>query len=163
MTPTRLAAWLAGLFGIISLWLLLRQGDTDVIHDPTGAIFLVGLSLWTLLPYALLVAVARFGKFRTVAWGAPAVLVIVGLYGNLAYADVNFHFWAKSDAQEALVFLVMPFAQNIIATGLMTILLGIGALAGTSERKRRGSLRALIVCRPLPTTASSESMGSDRF
>lgn len=101
---------------------------------------MVGLSLWTLLPYALLVAAARFGKFPTVTWGAPAVLFLVGLYGNLAYADVNFHFWAKSDAQEALVFLFMPFAQQILAAGMMVILLGIGVWL--EKRKVKGADRS---------------------
>ncbi len=151
MTPTRLTAWLAGLFGIISLWLLLRLrddvvislwlllrlGDADVIHDPAGAIFLVGLSLWTLLPYALLVAAARFGKFWTVTWGAPAVLFVVGLYGNLAYANEIFRFWGDADSVFTLIFLFMPFAQNIIATGLMAILLGVGVWI--ERRKQKGA------------------------
>ncbi len=126
MTPTRITAWLAGLFGVISLWLLLRLGNTDVVHQPSAAAFMAGLCLWLLSPYAILVAAARFGKFRTVTWGAPSILIIIGFYGNLAYADVNFHFWAKSDAQEALIFLAMPFVQNVVAVGSMGVLLAIG-------------------------------------
>ena len=126
MTPTRLTAWLAGLFGIISLWLLLRMGDTDVVRRPSAAAFMVGLCLWLLSPYAILVAAARFGKFRTVTWGAPSMLIIIGFYGNLAYADVNFHFWSKSDAQEALIYLAMPFVQNVVAVGSMGVLFAIG-------------------------------------
>jgi hypothetical protein len=87
---------------------------------------MVGLCLWLLSPYAILVAAARFGKFRTVTWGAPSMLIIIGFYGNLAYADVNFHFWSKSDAQEALIYLAMPFVQNVVAVGSMGVLLAIG-------------------------------------
>jgi uncharacterized protein YacL len=137
MTPTRITAWLAGLFGIISLWLLLRMGGTDVIRKPSAAVFMAGLSLWLLSPYAILAAAARFGKFRTVTWGAPAVLVIVGFYGNLAYADVNFHFASKSDAQDALVFLVLPFVQNVVAVGSMGVLLAIGYWL--ARRKEKGT------------------------
>ena len=127
MTPTRITAWLAGLFGIISLWLTLRVliGDPEIMQTTMMAI-VVGECLWLLSPYAILVAAARFGKFRTVTWGAPSMLIIIGFYGNLAYADVNFHFWSKSDAQEALIYLAMPFVQNVVAVGSMGLLLAIG-------------------------------------
>ena len=93
-----------------------------------------GILLWTLSPYALLATAARFGKFQAVIWGAPIVLIVIGFYGNLAYADVNFHFWTKSDAQEGLIFLVMPFVQNLIAVAAMGLLLGIGVWL---ERRKR--------------------------
>ena len=126
MTPTRITALLAGLSGTISLWLFLRMADTEVIRRPSAAAFMVGLCLWMLSPYAILVLAARFGKFRTITWSAPAVLVVIAFYGNLAYADVNFHFWSKSDAQEALIFLFMPFLQNAVAVGSMGVLAAIG-------------------------------------
>ena len=135
MTPTRLTAGLAVLFGIISLWLQLRMGSENTFSDLGMLAFVVGLSFWMISPYLALVAAARFGKFRTVTWGAPAVLVFVGFYGNLAYADVNFHFWTKSDAQEALVFLFMPFGQNLIAVAAMGLLLGIGAWLDRRQKK----------------------------
>ncbi len=127
MTPTRITAWLAGLFGVISLWLTLRVliGDPEIMQTTMMAI-VVGECLWLLSPYAILAAAARFGKFRTVTWGAPSMLIIIGFYGNLAYADVNFHFWSKSDAQEALIFLAMPFVQNVVAVVSMGVLLVIG-------------------------------------
>ena len=140
MTPTRITAWLAGLFGIISLWLLLRMGHADVVSQPSAAAFMAGLCLWLLSPYAILVAAARFGKFRTVTWGAPAVLVIIGFYGNLAYADVNFHFASKSDAQDALVFLVLPFVQNVVAVVSMGVLLATGYWL--ARRKEKGADRS---------------------
>jgi uncharacterized protein YacL len=126
MTPTRLTAGLAVLFGLISLWLTLRMGDSEVMRQPAMMAFVVGECLWILSPYVVLLAAARFGKFRTVTWGAPTVLIIIGFYGNLAYADVNFHFWSKSDAQEALIFLAMPFVQNVVAVGSMGVLFAIG-------------------------------------
>ena len=135
MTPTRLTAGLAVLFGLISLWLTLRMGDSEVMRQPAMMAFVVGECLWILSPYVVLLAAARFGKFRTVTWGAPAILVIVGFYGNLAYADVNFHFASESDAQEALVFLVMPFIQNVVAVGSMGVLLAIGAWLGRKKEK----------------------------
>ena len=107
----------------------------DSLRDPSGLAFMAGLSLWLISPYVLLVAAARFGRFRTVTLGAPAVLVFVGFYGNLAYADVNFHFWTKSDAQEALVFLFMPFGQNFVAVGSMGVLLAIGAWLDYRRKK----------------------------
>lgn len=137
MTPPKLTAWLAGLFGIISLWLAIRMGDPEVMRQPAMMAFVCGECLWMLSPYAALLAAARFGKFRTVTWGAPAVLVIVGFYGNLAYADVNFHFASESDAQEALIFLVMPFVQNLVAVGSMGVLLAIGLWL--DRRKQKGA------------------------
>jgi hypothetical protein len=133
MSPTRLTAGLAVLFGIVSLWLQLRMGTVDSLRDPSGLAFMAGLSLWLISPYALLVAAARFGKFRTVTWGAPIVLLVVGFYGNLAYADLNFHFWTKSDPQEALVLLFMPFIQNVVAVGSMGVLLAIGVWLGRKK------------------------------
>ena len=127
MTPTRLTAGLAVLFGFISLWLTLRMGDSEVMRQPAMMAFVVGECLWILSPYVVLLAAARFGKFRTVTWGAPTVLIIIGFYGNLAYADVNFHFASESDAQEALIFLVMPFVQYAFAVASMGVLLAIGA------------------------------------
>jgi hypothetical protein len=140
MTPTKLTAWLAGLFGIISLWLAIRMGDPEVMRQPAMMAFVCGECLWMLSPYAALLAAARFGKFRTVTWGAPAVMVIVGFYGNLAYADVNFHFASESDAQEALIFLVMPFVQNVVAVGSMGVLLAIGLWL--NRRKQKGADRS---------------------
>jgi hypothetical protein len=127
MTSTRITAWLAGLFGVISLWLTLRVliGDPEIMQPAMMAI-VVGECLWILSPYVVLLAAARFGKYRTVTWGAPSMLIIIGFYGNLAYADVNFHFWSKSDAQEALIFLAMPFVQNVVAVVSMGVLLAIG-------------------------------------
>ncbi len=133
MSPTRLTAGLAALFGIVSLWLQLRMGTVDSLRDPSGLAFMAGLSLWLISPYALLVAAARFGKFRTVTWGAPIVLLVVGFYGNLAYADLNFHFWTKSDPQEALILLFMPFIQNVVAVGSMGVLLAIGVWLGRKK------------------------------
>ena len=137
MSPTRLTAWLAMVFGLATLWLDLRLSSADTFRDPSRLAFMVGLSLWIVSPYAILVAAARFGKFRTITWGAPAVLTVVGCYGNLAYADVNFHFWSKSDAQEALVFLFMPFLQNVVAVGSMVVLLAIGFWL--DRRKEKGA------------------------
>lgn len=136
MTPTRLTAGLAVLFGVVSLWLALRLliGDPEIMQPAMMAI-VVGECLWLLSPYVLLVLTARFGKFRTATWGSPAVLLIIGFYGNLAYADVNFHFWAKSDAQEGLLIPVMPFVQNVVAVGSMGVLFALGALL--EHRKRR--------------------------
>ena len=114
------------VFGLATLWLDLRLSTMDTLRDPSGLAFMIGMSLWTLSPYALLVAAARFGRFATVTWGAPVVLTVIAFYGNLAYADVNFHFWSKSDAQEALIFLFMPFLQNAVAVGSMGVLLAIG-------------------------------------
>ncbi len=140
MTPTRITAWLAGLFGIISLWLLLRLGNTDVVHQPSAAAFMVGLCLWLLSPYAILGAAARFGKFRTVTWGAPSMLIIIGFYGNLAYADVSFHCWSRSDAQQARSCLAMPCGQNVVAVGSMGVLLAIGYWL--EKRKEKGADRS---------------------
>lgn len=140
MTPTKITASLAGLFGIISLWLAIRMGDPEVMRQPAMMAFVCGECLWILSPYAALLAAARFGKFRTVTWGAPAVLVIVGFYGNLAYADVNFHFASESDAQEALIFLVMPFVQNVVAVGSLGVLLAIGFWLG--RKKDQGADRS---------------------
>jgi len=128
------------VFGLATLWLDLRLSTMDTLRDPSGLAFMIGMSLWTLSPYALLVAAARFGKFRTVTWSAPAVLVVIAFYGNLAYADVNFHFWSKSDAQEALVFLVMPFVQNAVAVGSIGLLAAIGLWL--AKRKEKGTDRS---------------------
>ena len=135
MTPTRLTLWLAGAFGLVSLWFALRLiiGDPEIMQPAMMAI-VVGECLWLLSPYVLLVLTARFGKYRTVTWGSPAVLLVIGFYGNLAYADVNFHFWAKSDAQEALIFIAMPFVQNVVAVGSMLVLYAIGSWL---DRKKR--------------------------
>jgi len=135
MSPTRLTAALAGFFGALTMWLDLRTTSASAFSEPATLAFMAGMSLWTLSPYALLVAAARIGKFRTVTWGAPAVLVVIGFYGNLAYADVNFHFWSKSDAQEALVFLVMPFVQNFMAVGSVGVLAAIGYWLGRKKAK----------------------------
>lgn len=135
MTAARLTLWLAGLFGLVSLWLQFRMGSANAFSDFSMLGFVIGLSLWMISPYVVLAVAARYGKFRTVTWGAPAVLVVVGFYGNLAYADVNFHFATPSDAQEALVFLFMPFGQNVIAIGSMALLLAIGAWLGRKQSK----------------------------
>ena len=126
MNARRLTYGLAAAFGVVSLWLLLRIWHTDDVSQLSAAAFLVGLSFWVLSPYAILVVAARIGKFRTVTWGALAVLVVIGYIGNFDYADANFHFASKSDPQNALVFLVLPFVQNVVAVVSMGLLLAIG-------------------------------------
>ena len=126
MNARRLTYGLAAAFGVVSLWLLLRIWHTDDVSQLSAAAFLVGLSFWVLSPYAILVVAARIGKFRTVTWGALAVLVVIGYYGNFVYTDANFHFASKSDPQNALVFLVLPFVQNVVAVVSMGLLLAIG-------------------------------------
>ena len=126
MNARRLTYGLAAAFGVVSLWLLLRIWHTDHVSQLSAAAFLVGLSFWVLSPYAILVVAARIGKFRTVTWGALAVLVVIGYNGNFVYADANFHFASKSDPQNALVFLVLPFVQNVVAVVSMGLLLAIG-------------------------------------
>ena len=135
MSPAKLTASLGGLFGLVTVWLVLRMASADTFRDPGGAVFMALLALWTVSPYALLAAAARFGRFRTATWGSPAVLILLGCYGNLAYADVNFHFWSESDAQEGLVFVFMPLLQNIVAGGATGVLLAVGIWLNHREKK----------------------------
>lgn len=90
------------------------------------------IAAWVLLPFAVLFLVGGFARSRGVLVTATTVAVICGL-GSLCY--YKYIFFAKPDAQGALIFLSVPFFQLV----LVLLALGSAALVGVGRRAfRRG-------------------------
>ena len=131
MTVARISLALALLFGGFAVAMSARMSS-----EP-WSLSSLGFYAWLIAPYLMFFCAARFGRLPVLTKGALVLLILCGAYGTLAYADVNFHFWSKSDAQEALVFLVVPFSQFFYGVPLLGILAAIGAWL--ERRKQKGA------------------------
>ncbi len=134
MTVARISLALALLFGGFAVAMSARMSND------TWGLSSLGFYAWLVAPYLMFFCAARFGRLSVLTKGALVLLILCGAYGSLAYADVNFHFWSKSDAQEALVFLVVPFSQFFYGVPLLGILAAIGAWL--ERRKEKGADRS---------------------
>jgi hypothetical protein len=123
MSPARLTAWLAVVFGLIGLGFLLHGVDPEKLLSP----FLLGWALWLLSPYALLAVTARYGRFPVVIKGSLVLMILAGLWGSLMYAELTFHFTTKADAQDAIAMVFIPALQHMAAIPLVALLFGLGA------------------------------------
>ena len=94
----------AGLGLLVTLGAMLCASD--------GLKFLQNwIAVWVLLPFVVLLLVGCFARSRGVLVTAMAVAVICGL-GSLYYYYTIF--FAKPDAQGALIFLSVPFFQLVL-------------------------------------------------
>ncbi len=85
-------------------------------HDPMG--WINPFSLWAWAPYVLLAFAAMRAKSRPFKLGTLASGVVVTALGSYAYVSTALH---PSDAQDGIVFFVMPLVQLVLAIG------GLGA------------------------------------
>ena len=112
--PSRAATLVcAGLGLLVTLGAMICASD--------GLKFLQNwIAAWVLLPFGVLLLIGCFARSRGVLITATTVAVICVL-GSLYYYYALF--FAKPDAQGALIFLSLPFAQ------LAVVLLTVGASA----------------------------------
>ena len=134
MTLPRISWLLALLFGVFGVAM-----DARASSDPWSLTGL-GFYAWIVAPFVLFALTASFGRLVVLTWGSLILLILAGAYGSLAYADVSFHIWSKSDAQEGLVFLVVPFAQLLFGIPTLGLLAALGAWL--QHRKRKGADRS---------------------
>jgi hypothetical protein len=86
------------------------------------------IAAWVLLPFGVLLLIGCFARSRSVLSTATVVAVICGM-GSLYYYHTIF--FARPDAQGALIFLSLPFFQ------LVLVLLALGVAALVSIVKTR--------------------------
>ena len=112
--PSRATALVCAGFGLlVTLGAMLCASD--------GLKFLQNwIAAWVLLPFAVLLLVGCLARSRSVLITTTTVAVICGL-GSLYYYYTLF--FAKPDAQGALLFLSLPFFQLVVA------LLAVGGAA----------------------------------
>ncbi len=103
----------AGLGALVTLGALICASD-DL------RVFRTWLPIWALLPFCVLFLVGCFARSRGVLSTATAAAIICGL-GSLYYFYTMF--FARPDAQGALIFLSLPFFQ------LALVLLAVGVAA----------------------------------
>ena len=89
-------------------------------------------TIWALLPYGLLFLVGYCARSRGVLLTATVVAVFCGL-GSLYYFYTIF--FARPDAQGALVFLSLPFFQLALVLLAVGVAALIGILRGASWRR----------------------------
>ncbi len=124
MNVGRLTFWLAVIFGLIGLGFLFHGADADKLLTP----FVLGWALWLLSPYVLLALAARFGRFPVVIKGALVLVILTGVGGTAMYVELKFHFITKSDAQDAIAMLFIPFWQNLVVIPTLALLFATGAV-----------------------------------
>ena len=90
-----------------------------VMAGGSVAALLSGLTIWALLPYALLLASSRFAGTRGRALTACIVSVVASAFAVVAYADALF---IDSSSTNALVFVFVPLYQLIAAAILLATL-----------------------------------------
>ena len=106
---TRLALGV-GAFATIAAMVLAGDG---------AAALLSGLTIWALLPYALLLTCSRFAGTRGRALTVCIVAVLATAFAVVAYADALF---IESSSTSALVFAFVPLYQLVAASIVLAML-----------------------------------------
>jgi len=96
------------------------------------------LALWVLLPFCLLFLVGCFARSRGVLSTTTAAAILCGL-GSLYYFYTIF--FARPDAQGALIFLSLPFFQLVLVLLAVGVAALIGVFWGAFQRRHSSNSR----------------------
>jgi uncharacterized membrane protein YeaQ/YmgE (transglycosylase-associated protein family) len=119
---------LAAAFGLIGPALFLRNIN---LSDWGMLIVELGFSLWLLSPFVLIALAVRSDRFSAI--GALIATILAGLFGAWFYTELTFHFYTRSDAQDAIAMLFVAAYQHAI----IVLTLGLASIVGWLQTRRK--------------------------
>ena len=119
---------LSAAFGLIGPALFLRNIN---LSDWGMLIVELGFSLWLLSPFVLIALAVRTDRFSAI--GALIATILAGLFGAWFYTELTFHFYTRSDAQDAIAMLFVAAYQHAI----IFLTLGLSFLVGWLQTRRK--------------------------
>jgi len=93
----------------------------------------LGFALWFVSPFVLITLAVRFGSAPIVIKGALIATLLAGLFGAWLYAELTFHFYTKSDAQDAIAMLFIAAYQHAI----IMLTLGLSLIVGWLQARQK--------------------------
>ncbi len=119
---------LSAAFGLIGPALFLRNVN---LSDWGMLIVELGFALWLLSPFVLIALAVRTDRFSAI--GALIATILAGLFGAWFYTELTFHFYTKSDAQDAIAMLFVAAYQHAI----IVLTLGLASIVGWLQTRRK--------------------------
>jgi uncharacterized membrane protein YeaQ/YmgE (transglycosylase-associated protein family) len=89
------------------------------------------LALWLLSPFVLIALAVRSDRFSAI--GALIATILAGLFGAWFYTELTFHFYTRSDAQDAIAMLFVAAYQHAI----IVLTLGLASIVGWLQARRK--------------------------
>ena len=128
MKIKNLAYALSAAFGLIGPALFLRNVN---LADWGMLIVELGFALWLLSPFVLIALAVRSDRFSAI--GALIATILAGLFGAWFYTELTFHFYTRSDAQDAIAMLFVAAYQHAI----ILLTLGLASIVGWLQTRRK--------------------------
>ena len=119
---------LSAAFGLIGPALFLRNIN---LSDWGMLIGSSVLALWLLSPFVLIALAVRSDRFSAI--GALIATILAGLFGAWFYTELTFHFYTRSDAQDAIAMLFVAAYQHAI----ILLTLGLASIVGWLQTRRK--------------------------
>ena len=119
---------LSAAFGLIGPALFLRNIN---LSDWGMLVVELGFALWLVSPFVLVALAVRSEKFSSI--GALLATILAGLFGAWFYTELTFHFYTKSDAQDAIAMLFVAAYQHAI----IILTLGLSFVVGWLQTRRK--------------------------
>lgn len=119
---------LSAAFGLIGPALFLRNVN---LSDWGMLIVELGFALWLLSPFVLIALAVRTDRFSAI--GALIATILAGLFGAWFYTELTFHFYTRSDAQDAIAMLFVAAYQHAI----IVLTLGLASIVGWLQTRRK--------------------------
>ena len=119
---------LSAAFGLIGPALFLRNVN---LSDWGMLVVELGFALWLVSPFVLVALAVRSEKFSSI--GALLATILAGLFGAWFYTELTFHFYTKSDAQDAIAMLFVAAYQHAI----IILTLGLSFVVGWLLARRK--------------------------
>jgi hypothetical protein len=119
---------LATVFGLIGPALFLRNIN---LSDWGMLLVELGFALWLLSPFVLIALAVRSDRFSAI--GALIATMLAGLFGAWFFTELTFHFYTRSDAQDAIAMLFVAAYQHAI----IFLTLGLSFIVGWLQARRK--------------------------
>ena len=119
---------LSAAFGLIGPALFLRNIN---LSDWGMLPVELGFALWLVSPFVLIALAVRSDRFSAI--GALIATILAGLFGAWFYTELTFHFYTRSDAQDAIAMLFVAAYQHAI----IVLTLGLASIVGWLQTRRK--------------------------
>ena len=119
---------LSAAFGLIGPALFLRNIN---LSDWGMLPVELGFALWLVSPFVLIALAVRSDRFSAI--GALIATILAGLFGAWFYTELTFHFYSRSDDQDAIAMLFVAAYQHAI----ILLTLGLASIVGWLQTRRK--------------------------